>query len=318
MWAKGCDLGMGSDILSSVKKDRILIVEDDALNIVALSLILGEKYNLNICKDGLEAVEVARSQMPDLILLDVVMPGIDGFEVIARLKDLQETCNIPVIFITGLSNSVSEVRGLSLGAADYINKPLTPAIVELRVKNQMTIIRQMRKIQKLSTTDTLTNIANRRHFNVWLEQEWKRGAREQEPISLIMLDADKFKDYNDTYGHMQGDVALATLARIFKEHARRAMDLVARWGGEEFAVLLPSTCHSGAKAVAERIRRDVEEAVIMNSEGKPTRITVSIGVNTVLPQAGQSFESFISETDLALYKAKQTGRNKVSSAEGLE
>ena len=299
------------------EKNSILIVDDEALNILALTQILGESYTLYVAKDGRDAIESAKEQRPDLILLDVVMPGMDGFGVITELKGMQETCKIPVIFITGLSNAASEEKGFVLGAADYINKPFTPAVVKLRVKNQLQIITQMQKIQELSITDSLTNISNRRHFNDKLEEEWQRGVREQTHLSVLMLDIDHFKNYNDTYGHMQGDIALQSVANILKGRAKRATDLVARWGGEEFAVVLPSIIMEDAVNVAERIREEIEGSVFDCKDGRPTRITVSIGVNCAIPDKTSSLDSFVSDTDKALYRAKLTGRNKVCTTQQL-
>jgi len=299
---------------SQKKQNSVLIVDDEASNLMTLTKILGDEYMLFVANDGISAIETAKQKRPDLILLDVVLPGIDGFEVIAALKRAPETSEIPVIFITGLSNTASEEKGLTLGAADYINKPFAPAIVKLRVKNQLQIVNQMRIIHSLSETDTLTHTANRRHLNTYLNQEWKRARRDKSPISILVLDVDKFKDYNDTYGHVQGDHALQAVAGILKKKAKRSVDLVARWGGEEFLVVLPGTAIEGACIVAEGIRAEIEKAAFRGQGGGQTRLSASIGVNCTIPEPGSSLETFISEADKALYHAKHTGRNKVSTA----
>lgn len=287
-------------------KNSILIVDDEAINITALSHILKKDYTIYVEKDGIGCIEAAKELKPDLILLDVMMPAMDGFDVIVELKKDEETRHIPVIFVTGLNNSQDEERGFLRGAADYINKPFSAAVVKLRVRNQIQIINQLHTIQALSTTDELTGIGNRRYFYTQLETEWARSLRQQTPLSFIMLDLDKFKAYNDTHGHIRGDMALKEAARIIKESLTRAIDSVARWGGEEFAIILPDTDIRGAKKVSERIRKNIEAS--------PIKLTASMGINCTIPhREGETIESFVSATDKALYTAKSEGRNRVVS-----
>ena len=296
------------------RQNSVLIVDGEAASLTALTDMLEGEYTLFEASDGNSAIATARREKPDLILLDAALPGIDGFEVISALKRTPETSEIPVIFITGLSDPASEEKGLALGAADYIGKPFSPAIVKLRVKNQLQIVNQMRSIHMLSETDSLTLTANRRHLNAYLNREWKRAVRDKAPISILILDVDNFKEYNDTYGHLQGDHALQTVAGILKGQVKRSGDLVARWGGEEFIVVLPDTPIEGACVVAESIRAAVEKAVLIRGDGAPTRLSASIGANCTIPEQGSSLEAFIAGADKALYRAKQTGRNKVSVA----
>ena len=307
---------MDQNTLQAEEMNSILIVDDSAMNISALTNILCADYVLHAEKNGDDAIETAKKHRPDLIILDVVMPGIDGFEVITILKEAPETREIPVIFITGLSSAANEERGLALGAADYINKPFSPAVVKLRVRNQLQIVNQMRTIHRLSVTDMLTNISNRRHFNIRLSQEWQRAVRENSNLAILLLDIDHFKNYNDTYGHLQGDVALREVARMLEQFVRRATDTAARWGGEEFAALLPGVDTKGACRVAEYIREEASNRVIMFGK-TPTRLTLSVGVNSIKPDCQSLVDDFISEADRALYHAKEMGRNRVCAADSL-
>jgi len=239
------------------------------------------------------------------------MPGMSGYDVLSALKDINETRDIPVIFITGLNSHEDEKKGLALEAVDYISKPFDKDIVRLRVRNHVRIVNQIRTINQLSLVDHLTNILNRRGFENQLSREWGRAIREKMPISVMLLDVDKFKTYNDTYGHQQGDTALFEVAASITRSFGRSTDYAARWGGEEFIVLLPSTELAGAFDVAERIRTSIESLVIPLSTGEETRITISIGVNTIIPTRGDNVDEFINLADKSLYTAKKTGRNRV-------
>ena len=293
------------------KEFTILITDDEKLNLDVLGSILSPQYNILISRNGTRALELAKQYIPDLILLDVVMPGMSGFEVIEKLKDCNETVNIPVIFITGLSTTENEEKGFFLGAVDYITKPFNKSIVKARVNTHIKIIDQMRTIERLGLIDPLTRISNRRGFENRFDAEWGRAIREQTPISFMIMDIDKFKNYNDTYGHQQGDIALKTFAEVSANTLNRSNDFIARWGGEEFVVLLPNTCVDGTMEMAESIRKNVEDSVIITEDGVDTRLTVSIGVNSVTPDACTCSTDFVSKADQALYKAKESGRNKV-------
>ena len=298
-------------------KNSVLIVDDSKFNITALSQILHPEYTIHVAKNGQEGIEAAKSFLPDVILLDIVMQGMDGFEVIANLKNSLETREIPVIFITGLNSSENEEKGLALDAADYISKPFSRAIVKLRVKNQIQIVNQIRTIKRLSMVDTLTEIPNRLSFNDRLHIEWGRAKREKTSLGILMMDLDRFKLYNDTYGHVQGDILLKKAAETFVQTLKRSTDFIARWGGEEFAALLPGTDIKGAVDVAEYIRNNIENmTVLCAADGCETSITVSIGANSVIPESNSSIDNFISQADTALYKAKANGRNRVCCYSG--
>ncbi|MCL2699029.1 MAG: diguanylate cyclase [Defluviitaleaceae bacterium] len=292
------------------KKHSLLIVDDSTANIIALAHMLDQEYDVYVSKDGHDAIEVAKERLPDVILLDIVMPGMDGYQVIDALKNYEKTKDIPIIFITGLGDADDEERGLSLGAADYITKPFGAAIVKLRVRNQIKILEQLRTIEHMSLTDQLTDLPNRRSFDSRLREEWARSERDWQSFSVLEVDVDRFKVYNDTYGHPQGDIALQEVSRAFSA-LQRPGDFAARWGGEEFYVLLPNTGMEGALEVAERIRKHIEDMEILTEDGAVTKITASIGVNTKEPDMDVSLNEFISEVDGALYCAKETGRNKV-------
>ena len=296
------------------KKFTILIADDEKSNLDILGDILSPMYHLFISRSGGRAIELAVAHIPDLILLDVLMPDMSGFEVIAKLKASDATSRIPVIFITGLTSVEDEEKGFFLGAVDYIAKPFNKSIVKARVNTHIKIVDQMRTIEELGLIDALTKIANRRGFENRLNVEWSRAVRDKTLLSLLIMDIDKFKNYNDTYGHQQGDVALKSLAETASKALLRSVDFAARWGGEEFVVLLPGADFSGALAVAERIRKNMEDAVILTDDGVVTGITVSIGVNSIVPGQGCSAEDFIRKADQALYTAKETGRNKVVRA----
>ena len=292
-------------------KNTILIVDDEVANINVLIHLLRNQYALHVAKSGSIALEMAKSHQPDLILLDIIMPEMDGFLVLKKLREDESTKDIPVIFVTGLSSVEDEEKGLALEVADYISKPFVPSIVKLRVSNQIRMVNYLRTIEHMSMTDALTNLNNRRSFNEKLQQEWHRAVREGSSISLIMLDVDYFKKYNDTHGHQQGDKVLQAISEVFAETIKRSMDFTARWGGEEFAILLPATDLDGAVKVAEEIRVAVGDKEILLPDGSVSKVTVSCGVNEIKPGQDSDIDRFISDADKALYAAKEQGRNRV-------
>ena len=294
-----------------IKKNSLLIVDDEKSNIVLLRQILGKEYTVYAAKNGPEALEVASERLPDVILLDILMPGMNGYEVISALKNFTLTRTIPVIFITALNDPKDEEKGLLLGAADYINKPFSPAVVKLRVQNQIKILNYINIIKRMGMTDQLTDLPNRRSFEERIRMEWNRAIRDNTPISVLILDIDRFKQYNDTYGHWQGDVALKTVAKVLMYETKRLSDFVARMGGEEFVVILANTDALGAFEVAENIRKNIESTQIPLEDGQTNTITVSIGVNTQIPTLGSSIDEFLGYADSALYTAKREGKNRV-------
>jgi len=305
---------MDMSIFQVNQKNKILIVDDEPMNVAHLVHILGSEYTLFVEKNGQSALETAAKQTPDLILLDIHMPGLSGYDVIKTLKAQHETSGIPVIFITGLDDNESEIKGLEFGAADYITKPFSPAIVNARVKIQMQVIDYVRTIHRLSLTDALTEMPNRRYFNERLQLEWYRAVREGTPLGFLLLDIDNFKRINDNYGHIQGDVVLKAIAYAMTEELKRFTDLVARWGGEEFAVILPDTDILGAQKVANNLLSAISAAEVLLEDNTPISVTASIGVNSIIPTLDCSLNSFVSDTDKALYCAKRAGKNCISPA----
>ncbi|MCL2227045.1 MAG: diguanylate cyclase [Oscillospiraceae bacterium] len=308
---------MAESIFPTNQKNSILIVDDEPLNVTQLVRILGSDYTLFIEKRGRDAVSTAAAQKPDLILLDIIMPDMDGYAVIEALKENEDTCEIPVIFITGLGNQENEEKGLKLGAADYIIKPFSPAIVDMRVRNQLQVINSMRTIHRLSVIDTLTEMTNRRHFNERLQQEWHRAMRAATPLGFFMLDIDNFKKINDNYGHAEGDTVLKAVAKTIMSALKRAADIASRWGGEEFAVIVPDTDMEGTRVVAESIRASIASSEILIAENTLISVTASIGVNSLVPTSDSSLDHFVSAADKAMYCAKRTGKNCVHLAEEM-
>lgn len=298
------------------KKDfTILIVDDQRSNIVVLSNILRPSYTVIAAKDGPAAIEIAKTMKPDLILLDIVMPGMSGFEVLTELKNSDDTMHIPVIFVTGMDSDESEAKGLRLGAVDYITKPFHNTIVQLRVKTQLKILEQIHTIEHLGMIDALTNIPNRRSFDNQLKIEWNRETRNQTSLGIMMLDIDNFKQINDTYGHPHGDEVLKAVADVISQSMRRSCDFTARWGGEEFAVLVPDTDLADVMALAEQIRVGVQNVTIPYDDQTDTNVTISIGVFVTTPTVDMAIEDFCAYADKALYLAKNSGKNVVKCYE---
>lgn len=295
----------------SKEKYKILVVDDQMINIMSLAQILSPEHEVIVAADGENAIEIAVKHIPDLILLDIIMPDMDGYEVLAKLRDLDGTKDIPVIFITGLTNTEYEEKGLMMGAVDYITKPFQSTIVKARVKTHLKIVSYVRTIERLCMIDTLTELSNRRGFEYKINSEWMRAVKDKLPLSILMIDVDRFKMYNDTHGHQQGDLLLQELANVFVQTLERPADFASRWGGEEFAVLMPETELNCALCIAEQIRRNTERKVINCPDGRETSVTISIGVNSISPSPDDTIGMFISTADKALYMAKNSGRNKV-------
>jgi diguanylate cyclase (GGDEF)-like protein len=296
---------------------RILVVDDAMENIQILHAALQDEHEVLFAMDGPRALEIAHSQRPDLILLDAVMPGMDGYAVCKELFASKDTCDIPVIFVTALKSPEDETRALDAGAADFISKPVNAAVVRARVRTQLTVKRQRDALRALILLDALTGVANRRAFDERLEAEWRRCGRAGLAVSLLMVDIDHFKLYNDHYGHQAGDTTLVQVARAMQRAAGRSQDLVARYGGEEFAILLPQLDTAGATGVARRLMHELEMLDLPHA-ASPTerRLTVSIGIASMVPGEHSQPSSLIQVADALLYQAKADGRNRFMSSAG--
>lgn len=294
------------------QRQTVLVVDDERVHLAVLSELLKGEYRVLLAKNGQQALDrVAQEQEIDLILLDVMMPELDGHEVLRRLKRNDKTKDIPVIFITALNTVGDEESGLRLGACDYIGKPFSPAIVKARVANILGFVRQRKMLEVLAGRDGLTEIANRRRFDETLEREWGRNQRNARPFSLVMLDIDDFKQYNDRYGHASGDAALKMVARVLTRSLRRPSDFAARYGGEEFVLILPDTDVAGGREIAEKVRDGVEQLAIPHEASVAApHVTVSIGGVTVCG-GNDAAMSIVEAADAMLYEAKHRGRNRI-------
>lgn len=328
-------------------KGNILVVDDTPDNLRVLSSMLTKRgHTVRKALNGQMALTACQTVLPDLILLDINMPGMNGYEVCAFLKSSENTWNIPVIFISVLDEALDKVKAFSVGGADYITKPFQIEEVLARVENQLTVRRLQislqdrnrllkeqnalllqeiekrrraesalqkanEKLQLLADYDSLTGIANRRHFDEYLEREWKRSSRDKLHLALILCDIDCFKLYNDTYGHQAGDNSLKQVAGAISRAVKRPADLVARYGGEEFVALLPNTDFDGALRVAESIHLEVRQLKIIHAQSSVSDyITLSAGIATTVPSHKELPAALISAADKALYQAKKRGRNQ--------
>jgi diguanylate cyclase (GGDEF)-like protein len=310
------DIPMDTLLDSSHGKPKLLVVDDQPINIQVMHQIFGGDYQVFMATNGPQAVSICQSNPPDLVLLDIVMPGMDGFEVCTLLKANDATCNIPVIFVTAHTDAAQETHGLSLGAVDFIAKPVNPAVVRARVKTHLTLKFQSDLLRKLVFLDGLSGVFNRRYFDQQLGVEWARSSRSSSPLSAIMIDVDHFKLFNDCYGHQSGDDCLRQIAVTLKTCLKRPADLVARYGGEEFACILPDTSFDDAMSLANELERRVRALSIPHAKSSVTHVvTVSVGVATRTVDSIDDEAALIGLADAQLYEAKQSGRGRVCGAQ---
>ena len=294
---------------------KVLIVDDAPSDVKVLKEVLRREHQVFFATCGDEALQVALARHPDLILLDVFMPGMDGHEVCRRLKRDPETRDIPVIFVTGMVEEEDESVGFALGAVDFITKPFRPELVRMRVRNHLELKRQRDVLHSLSLFDGLTSLPNRRAFDERLDAEWRRAWRHRWSISLLIADIDYFKGFNDRHGHLAGDECLRQVGLALASSIQRAEDFVARYGGEEFACVLPDTDVVGAWIVAEAMRESVEKLKLRH-EAVPSQpwVTVSVGVASAHYDTKFTPEAVLARADALLYEAKRAGRNRILAA----
>lgn len=294
-------------------KPKLLLVDDQRVNILVLHELFREECEIFMALNGEQALQLCRTVSPDLVLLDVCMDGLDGHEVCRRLKADPQTHHIPIIFVTGNTAEKDEVYGLELGAVDFIVKPINPVIVKARVNTHLTLKRQNDLLRSLVMLDGLTGVANRRKFDEELARSWLQSLREQAELSVIMIDVDYFKHYNDHYGHLKGDSCLQAIAGALEAAVNRPYDLLARYGGEEFACVLPNTRLKDAVVVAERMLAHVK-ALQLEHLGSDIGqlVTVSLGVAATTANHAVAPQALVEEADRQLYQAKQAGRARVN------
>ncbi|MEF2144853.1 MAG: diguanylate cyclase [Desulfovibrionaceae bacterium] len=298
-------------------RQKILIVDDNKQNIDLLMDLFRDDYKIAAAINADRALKLALSSSPpDIILLDILMPDMDGYELCTRLKGHDETKNIPVMFVTAVSEIMDETRGFALGAVDYITKPFHPPMVKARVQVHLELKRKQDLLEQYAFIDSLTEIPNRRRFDEVVEKEWNRALRSNQSLSVILLDIDHFKDFNDTYGHGKGDECLRKVAKTISNSLRRAGDFVARYGGEEFAAVLPYTDTLEAQGMAREILAAVDALHIEHGSSPVSKnLTVSIGVATTRPESDSELAGLIAAADKAMYRAKHAGRHAIQSVE---
>jgi diguanylate cyclase (GGDEF)-like protein len=297
---------------------NILIVDDVEDNLEILGdLLTFDGYHVQTAQSGEGALTLVQESRPDLILLDILMPGMDGFEVCNRLKADENTKDIPVIFVSSMTDIDSKVQGFKVGGIDYINKPFQHAEILVRVNTHVTMLRmrkhleeQNAELERLANTDYLTDLYNRRRFFNTAEVEFAEAVRSGHPISITLIDLDHFKRVNDTHGHLVGDHVLVHIAHLIRSNCRKS-DVAARYGGEEFAILHPSLDRQNAFQVAERIRKEVEANPFLHEKDE-IGMTLSAGVvDTRICKDCPRVDDILLRADVALYQAKDGGRNQV-------
>ena len=295
--------------------EKILIVDDSLLQATRLKAIIEDEYDVTIAQTAEDGLRRARDEDYSLILLDVVMPEMDGFTLLKKLQEEIITQNIPVILITSLADSVNEQHGLILGAVDYITKPYIPLIVKARVNTHVKLYKYRKQVEEQSMTDQLTGVANRRRYDLYSLTKWHEAARLQVPFSVCMFDIDHFKMYNDTFGHPAGDKVIATLAKTISSYLQRSTDFVARYGGEEFVAISMGEPSEKIFAYLQKIRQAIEDLHIPHDPAASEWVTVSIGGVTVVPEMDSTYDVYLKIADTMLYDAKKSGRNRVTWAD---
>ena len=291
--------------------DKILVIDDSPVQAGFLSSILADDYELTTCHTAEEGLKAAKEGDFSLILLDVVMPGMDGFMLLQELKAVEITRYVPVILLTSLSDVQYEERGLLLGAVDYVTKPFNPTIIKARVNTHIQLYRYQSRFKEQAMIDELTGVANRRRYEDGSAARWREAVRFELPFSICMFDIDKFKLYNDTFGHPAGDRVIATVAQTVASHFQRSTDLFARYGGEEFVAVFLGSQGTTAFEFMKTVRQSVEDLHIQHNSPVSPWVTISAGGVTLVPRLGDKLETCLKLADTMLYDAKRLGRNMV-------
>jgi len=285
-------------------------VDDDVVNLQVLGAVFEADHDVRLLESGTTALAQALEDPPDLILMDILMPDMDGLEACARLKQSASTQEIPVIFITGQGSPLEETAALATGAVDFITKPINPDVVRARVRTHLKLKAQSDALKAMAYLDGLTGVANLRRLEDYLQTEWRRCRRHGAPMSLLMADIDHFKHYNDTLGHPAGDDCLRQLAGALEGILKRPQDLLARYGGEEFTLVLPETDEKGAARVAREALKAVRALAIPHPGSTHGIVTLSLGASTRIPNEDQTVEELVAHADAGLNAAKAAGRNR--------
>ena len=298
------------------RRPRLLVVDDQRANIQALFQTFAADHQVLMATSGEQALALCARHQPDLVLLDIVMPGMDGHEVCRRLKADPATRDIPLIFVTAHSDETAEAQCLDLGAVDFISKPINPKIVRARVRTHLTLKAQSDLLRQWVYIDGLTGVFNRRHFDERLVHTFARAERNGGALSVLLLDVDLFKRYNDRYGHQAGDDCLRRVATALRSCLNRPGDLVARYGGEEFVCLLPDTGLEAASELARELGAAVRALRIEHADSVVAPVvTVSLGLCSKDGATAGSAQALLREADNQLYRAKSMGRDQTCGAE---
>ena len=292
-------------------RDKILVIDDSVIQAKMLRSILEDDYDITLAHTAQDGLKFAQDGSYGLVLLDIVMPGMDGFDLLKRLQEEIVTQHTPVILITSLNDVEHEERGLTLGAVDYIAKPYHPPIVRARVNTHIKLHRYQQQIEQRAMLDPMTGVANRRSYDSCCIRKWQDAIRLKLPISLCMMDIDKFKVYNDTFGHPAGDKVIRAVAKTAVRHLRRSTDFFARYGGEEFVSIIIGSSAQDAFEQMNKLRREVEELHIPHSPETAQWVTISLGGVTIVPKRGDIYDTYLKIADTMLYDAKRFGRNQV-------
>jgi diguanylate cyclase (GGDEF)-like protein len=299
-------------------KPRILVADDEEDAREALAQTLQDEYDVSTASDGQGAVDVARADRPDVVLMDVFMPHLDGLQALERMRADPGTADIPVIFVSAGADDAVKARSFELGAVDYLQKPFSDRELRARLERTLRLARSQTALKELAQTDPLTGLANLRAFRARLEEELKRARRYGTPLTCVMADMDQLKPVNDEFGHTTGDRAIAAVAAVIASELRET-DFGARYGGDEFVLLLPHTSADDGRVLAERICARLRDATFEASGGRPVLLGASFGV-ACLPQGGPETtpEALVRAADAALYRAKRGGRGRVAVAQSLD